>query len=69
MLTPEPVGSATGEMVLGRTQEEKYADEAWIKAIKAHKRAVVDRHLDALQENWGVAAMGVPIHARARCGY
>ena len=45
MPTPEPDGSKTGEVAGERTQEEKYADEAWIKANKAHKRMVLDRRL------------------------
>ena len=64
MLSPEPDESTTGEEVAGRTQEEKYADEAWLKSNKAHKRMTTDRRLEVLHVDWASEAMGGSLYAR-----
>ena len=65
MLTPEPEGSAACEEAAGRTPGERYADEAWLQANRAHRRMTAERNLAVRQIDWASQAMGgVSIHAR-----
>ena len=62
MLTPEPGGSTTGEEAAGRTPAERYADEEWLQAIRAHRRMTVERHLAVRQIDWASHAMGESLY-------
>ena len=57
-MTPEPDGSTTGNEAAERTQEERYANEAWAKSNRAHRRMAVERHLAARPVDWASQAIG-----------
>ena len=58
MLTPEHDGSAIGNEAADRTQEERYANEAWVRTNRAHRRMTVERHLAARRGDWASQAIG-----------
>ena len=47
MSTPGPAESKTGVDEVERTQEERYASEAWLRSNRAHRRMTDGRHLAA----------------------
>ena len=63
MLTPEPEGSANGEEEeAGRTHEERYADDAWLKANRAHRRMTVERRLAVRHVDCASRAIGESLY-------
>ena len=64
MLTPEPDGSATGNEAAWRTQEERYANEAWVRTNRAHRRTTAERHLAARHGDWASQSIGESLYVR-----
>ena len=62
MLTPEPEGITTGVDAVERTQEERYASEAWRQSNRAHRRMTDGRNLAARHIDWASQAIGEALY-------
>ena len=62
MLAPEPEGSTTGVETVGRTQEARYASEAWLRSSRAHRGMTKERHLEVRNIFWASQAIGEALY-------
>ena len=62
MLTPDQEGSIAGVEAVGRTKDERYASETWLRSSRSHRDMTVERRLAVRQIAWASQSIGEALY-------